>query len=618
MATHDRLHRAATPYKHRFPHKGLLPEGHYYTLTWGIPLEFGGMTTVALERSSAFAKQDRRRVDILTLSPALRSGGREKELRAEGRISRGVRIRNIWADLSTWSDRKLRHVVGTVTKIDHPADDLLPRSTRSWTEMRRDSQGAVLQVDRFRDNGTLFVSDRQDMRKRGKRGGRRITLFDRKQKPIGQWSTARSFYHSWFDSVFHGKRTYMISDSSFVGGLVHNYRRDNVILCQVIHNHFLKDTRGDLLGELAPAKFEILSHLDSFDVVTTLTDQQRKDIFATYLSTNNLRTVSNPTHDLHGDVNAVRNPLRGAMIARLVYQKRVEDAVRAVFLASKIEPGLKLDIYGEGRDRAQLTSLREELGVTESVVLHGHTPGAKKSFLTTSFSLLTSRFEGQGLAVLESMSAGCIPIAYDIPYGPSDIISHGINGFLVPGGDVEALASTVVEVMAMSEDELRPMRQAAIERAANFFERPVVSRWGDFLAEQTFESLQSYRGVSAQLTAATVTEKTIEMAVNVSETERQKPSAAYVVWKSRVGNHFGRWIGSVEDNVFRASVPTHRFANIPPGLVDLSLDLINGRNCARVRISADINNIENLAKTLSLYATIHGSLSARVIDLEMI
>src|SRR5699024_10218082 len=81
---------------------------------------------------------------------------------------------------------------------------------------------------------------------------------------------------------------------------------------------------------------------------------------------------------------------------------------------------------------SRLTDIRTGVDVMDAVRLHGHRTGAKSNFHTSSFSLLTSRFEGQPLVVLESMSAGCIPICYEVDYGPADIIDHGVNGFLVP------------------------------------------------------------------------------------------------------------------------------------------------------------------------------------------
>ncbi|KAB1946454.1 glycosyltransferase [Brevibacterium linens ATCC 9172] len=598
--------------RRRFPHKGLLPEGRHYALTWGIAYEFGGMTTVVLDRSSAFARQDNRRVEILTLSPEMKTQDRDKELHTEKRIDRRVKIRNLWKDLTACPDRKLRRMVGTLDVEECAIDDAMPRVEDGWSEYRRTDAGVLLQVDRYHDRGHLLVIDRLDMGKRGKRSGRRITLFDRAQNVIGQWPTARAFYHAWLDVVFDEKPTYLISDSSFTGALIHDYRRDNVILCQVMHNPFLQNPRDHIHGELSRGKSEFLKHLDSFDLVTTLTDQQQVDMTNAGLSAGRLRTVSNLTDDLHGDPTAPRDRRCGAMIARLAEQKRVEDAVRAIGTAVSSDPGIRLDVYGDGTDRPMLERLVDDLGVERSVILHGHTPGAKQNFHTASFSLLTSRFEGQGLVILESMSAGCIPIAYDIAYGPGDIIEDGVNGFLVPPGDTEACAATILRTVAMSDGEVEKMRRAAIARAADFFERPIVQRWGEVLAEKTFDPIIKLDNPHATISSASVRDDSIVLDIQVPGIGDDIPESVFVSWSSRAGAFFGRVHATLEGHKVHATIPTSRLTTIPPGLVDISIDFVHGRSFNRARLASDNSAITNESESVSLYTTAHGNLSARI------
>lgn len=542
----------------------------------------------------------------------MKTQDRDNELHAEGRIDRRVKVRNLWKDLTSWPDRKLRRMVGTLEAEDGAITDTLPRTTADWSEYRNADDGTLLQVDRYHDRGHLLVSDRMDMRTRGKRSGRRITLFDRSQNIIGQWATSRSFYQAWLDVIFDEKPTYLISDSSFTGALIHDYRRDNVILCQVMHNPFLQDPRDHIYGELSRGKFEFLSHLDSFDLVTTLTDQQRLDMTEAGLSTGRLRTVSNLTTDLHGDPTAIRDRRRGAMIARLSGQKRVDDAIRAISKAVRADPGIMLDVYGEGSDRPMLEQLIDDLDIPGSVHLHGHTPAAKQNFHSASFSLLTSRFEGQGLVILESMSAGCIPIAYDIAYGPEDIIEDGVTGFLIPEGDTDACAAAILRTVAMSSSEMEKMRRAAIARAGDFFERPIVERWGEVLAEKAFDPIVRLTGAHARISSAFATDESVSLNISVQNIGDEPPDKVFVSWKSRQDAYFGRAQATMSLHTVEAAIPISRLNNIPPGLIDISIDLINGRSFNRVRIASDDSAITNESESVSLYTTAHGNLSVRV------
>jgi poly(glycerol-phosphate) alpha-glucosyltransferase len=94
-----------------------------------------------------------------------------------------------------------------------------------------------------------------------------------------------------------------------------------------------------------------------------------------------------------------------------------------------------------------------------------------------SYLLLSSTAEGSPLCVLEALAAGCLPIAYDIPFGPADVIRDGVNGFLVPAGDVEALAAKIVELHRMPPAAVEEMRRRAIATVASYGEAEVFARW---------------------------------------------------------------------------------------------------------------------------------------------
>jgi poly(glycerol-phosphate) alpha-glucosyltransferase len=81
---------------------------------------------------------------------------------------------------------------------------------------------------------------------------------------------------------------------------------------------------------------------------------------------------------------------------------------------------------------------------------------------------------------MEAMGRGCVPIAFDMNYGPKDMIENGINGIVVPPGDTEAAADAIVRLVA-TPDEHRQMSSAAYDRAEKFSKRAVASRWAEVL-----------------------------------------------------------------------------------------------------------------------------------------
>ncbi|OFT97932.1 glycosyltransferase [Brevibacterium sp. HMSC22B09] len=578
------LRRVASLFKPQSP-RGVLPSGDYYNILWGIPETFGGLTSASLERASAFARQDNRPVTILTFSPHNSGKEREQALKDEGRLDKRVSILNIWEDLSTWSDTERKRMKGTARRAPEAVEDVLPHAARNTREQRTDDAGAVLQTDHYDAQGRLLVIDRQDTTTRGTKGGRLLTLLNPQGDIIGQWRTATAFYKAWLDVVFGEDPSYVIVDSAFAGRLFHGYRRDNVIFCQVIHNAHAVDTSLRPV-ELYEGNLPLIQHLDEFDRGIALTDGQKNDLVSEHYTSGNVRVISNLIPDLHGSARSRRDRTDGQIIARLTGQKRLDHAVRAFARAKVQVPELSIDVYGEGGEQQHLTCLIEEEGITDSFRLRGHDTQAKSYLRSASFLVLSSLFEGQGLVLLESMSAGCIPIAYDIKYGPSDIITDSVDGFLVPAGDVDALAEAIVKVATMDDAALRTMRRNAIKRAKDFYEESIVRDWAQMFAECSFDPIQK-SAATAKLTSLTVTDTALEIEAAVEKHPWEKTSHSYVSWRLAGKPYYGRTPAEFDGPTLRAVIPLSELELLPTGALELSADFVEGRSFRRTRILAD-------------------------------
>ncbi|MEY4040382.1 MAG: hypothetical protein RLZZ52_1250 [Actinomycetota bacterium] len=74
------------------------------------------------------------------------------------------------------------------------------------------------------------------------------------------------------------------------------------------------------------------------------------------------------------------------------------------------------------------------------------------------------------------MAAGCIPISFDIRYGPSDIIRDRVNGFLVPDGDTASMAAAIAELQSLPAEKVSAMRQAA-KSVQSFNDAALLKLW---------------------------------------------------------------------------------------------------------------------------------------------
>ena len=384
------------------------------------------MTTALVHRSHLFAAAGRP-VTILTF-----------EVRDEPvRSASGIPVLNVWQ----W----LREQPVAPGKLKH---ELTPGGTRY------DSEGRVLQLDHYRADGTLAVSDRRDLRERGVLGGRAIVVCDATGAPVRSFGRAWALYRWWLDQVTHKETSFLIVDSKTAANALMTYQRPHATVVHVVHNTHLAAGSTDLRA----SRRQVFENLDSFDRVVVLTESQRRDIGAENLAVipNSLRLPP----PAHGDRDGV------VVLASLTGRKRVHHAIRAAAAA-----GVPLEVFGDGPLRARLEALGGE------VVFHGHVPSARERLATASAILLTGDAEGFPLTLLESMAAGCIPIAYDVRYGPADIIRDRSNGYLVPPGDEPALAAALVEFLALPPQAQQRMRAAARRSAARYSDAAVLRRW---------------------------------------------------------------------------------------------------------------------------------------------
>src|SRR5699024_8572323 len=146
-------------------------------------------------------------------------------------------------------------------------------------------------------------------------------------------------------------------------------------------------------------------------------------------------------------------------------------------------------VLGEGSDRSRLEKLIGDLDLGDRVELPGYVTDVAERLQSASFSMLTSTSEGLPLSMMESMGAGCIPIVYDITYGPRDLVEHGRNGFITPWSDIDALADQIADFLSVDEEHVVGMRREARKTVERYLPEAGYRRWQDALEEVAMVNL---------------------------------------------------------------------------------------------------------------------------------
>ena len=170
------------------------------------------------------------------------------------------------------------------------------------------------------------------------------------------------------------------------------------------------------------------------------------------------------------------NQKRFICVGRLSPEKNFGDAIKIWKFVSGKQPDWRLDIYGEGRERRNLEKLIKSEGLSGIVSLKGSCSSIMDEYARSSGLLVTSRYEGFGLIVVEAASCGVPVVAYSCPGGLTELVKDGRDGFLVREGDIEAAADRIIKLI--ENDNLRgEMGINAIEKAHDYYPESIMNQW---------------------------------------------------------------------------------------------------------------------------------------------
>jgi glycosyltransferase involved in cell wall biosynthesis len=167
---------------------------------------------------------------------------------------------------------------------------------------------------------------------------------------------------------------------------------------------------------------------------------------------------------------------------RYTSQKGYDMLIPAFAPVAAKHPDWELKLCGRGVWTEKLTRMVEELGLTDRVTLAGPTDDVPGEMAQASIYVLSSRYEGFPLVLIEAMSKGMAVVAFDCPTGPADIVVDHQNGILVPPKDVEGLSAALME-MVEDEELRRRCGAAAVETARGYTMSAVGPRWDEMLQQ---------------------------------------------------------------------------------------------------------------------------------------
>ncbi|MDD5439061.1 MAG: glycosyltransferase [Candidatus Omnitrophica bacterium] len=160
---------------------------------------------------------------------------------------------------------------------------------------------------------------------------------------------------------------------------------------------------------------------------------------------------------------------------RLAKQKGFDILLKAFSLVRQ-RTQARLLILGDGTELAALRELSNKLNIDKDVSFLGFQENPFNLIKHSEIFVLSSLWEGFGNVIVEAMACGTCVVASDCSFGPGEIITHGINGYLVQPGDEVALSNTLIELLS-NQDLRQKMRTAALIRSRDFSVDNIIERY---------------------------------------------------------------------------------------------------------------------------------------------
>ena len=235
-------------------------------------------------------------------------------------------------------------------------------------------------------------------------------------------------------------------------------------------NH--KSLFWSLVGEVRTR--QLVQAVKPLERLVVLTDADKTDWQRSGCT--NVMCIPNPC-SLDGQKVSIKSAKSKTILAvgRLHEQKGFDLLLQAWKPIEKTYSDWSLRIVGEGPKRAELEAQIESQGL-KRVVLAGATNNVLDEYEAASIFVLSSRYEGLPLALIEAMWSGLPCIAFDCPQGPAELLAED-RGWLVPNGDIAELTAQIAYALSHPEEALKCAQKAQSFVQTTYSEAAIMPQW---------------------------------------------------------------------------------------------------------------------------------------------
>lgn len=222
------------------------------------------------------------------------------------------------------------------------------------------------------------------------------------------------------------------------------------------------------------------------DLIISLSEGVKKDLIKRHSVMNSkIKTIYNPVdiefinnkkseniHDKYYLNGLNKERLKLITVGHLQYQKGYDLLIKSMKNIKDKFP-FSLVIIGDGEERDKLEKIVQSENLSEFIFFMGHQENPYKWIAKSDLFILSSRWEGFGHVIVESMSLGVPVISTDCESGPNEIITDNHNGFLFKNYDSKELENKL-EFLYHNKQLLSNMKDKTISRSKDFSAKKIT------------------------------------------------------------------------------------------------------------------------------------------------
>lgn len=248
----------------------------------------------------------------------------------------------------------------------------------------------------------------------------------------------------------------------------------------ILEHHFekkarLRENRG-ILYKIKEYIFLIKEKqlLYKYNEFLVLTEEDKKQ-----WGNKKVKKIENPL-TFYDERSASLTNKKVIVIGRLTYQKGYDFLLKIWKRVIEEYPEWILNIYGDGEEKEKIENFIKVNRLEQNIFLRGKEKNIQEKYLESSIYLMTSRYEGMPMVLLEAMSCGLPIVSFDCPCGPKDLIMNNQNGFICKFGDIDSMVNKII-LLIENEEKRKQFGKNSKICSREYLEDKVMKKWKNLL-----------------------------------------------------------------------------------------------------------------------------------------